>query len=52
LGTRERGTPWSCQGWTPNAGEYEGAIRGIYMGNTRFGEGEETELMDRKPGWE
>jgi len=49
-GTRGRGSPWSCQGWTPRAEEYGvGGSKGMNRRNTHMGEGGGG-LMDRKPG--
>jgi len=49
LGTNRRGSPWSCQGWTPppvyrNVGGRE--KRWLGRGNTLIEEGEEEKIRD------
>lgn len=46
------GAPGEGEGWTPGAGEYGGAIKWIYRGNSCMWRRERREwrLTDRKPG--
>jgi len=39
LGTSARGSPWSCQGWTPSAGECGGGGKGSGWGKHPYGVG-------------
>jgi len=41
LGIRGRGSPWSCQGWNPSAGEYGGVHGGCIEGIPVWGWGRE-----------
>jgi len=47
LGPSVRGSPWSCQGWTPRAGECGGGVKG---GTPLWGGGGNRGFMDREPG--
>jgi len=35
LGTKERRSPWSCQGWTPSIGECQGREAGMGVAGER-----------------
>jgi len=50
-GTSGKGSPWSCQGWTPSAGECgDGAVKGMDVVIPVLGRGRGWGLMNKKPG--